>query len=266
VTHLESRRERTIDRAARRYAADLRRAGPTGSYAELRAYLGSPVPVLGIRTPEFRRRLREFDRTLGPLRAPELARVLARLWRGTTYEERLSAIELLDRHPEGRTPALWRQVDRWVDTATGWALSDSLAAGPISGWLAAEPVRFREVLRWTRSPNFWRRRAASYALRDWVLAGRLDRPFRLLDRLLDDEEFWVRRAVGTWLRECGKRDRARTNSFLRAHAGRLSCVTITVATERSPKAFRAELRRIRAGAEMRRPRRVVRPASRIRDR
>src|SRR5436309_8155725 len=53
----------------------------------------------------------------------------------------------------------------------------------------------------------------------------------------------VQRAVGTWLRESWKKDRERTAAFLRAHARGLPPVTITVATERAPKAFREKLRR-----------------------
>ncbi|HKZ48932.1 MAG TPA: DNA alkylation repair protein [Thermoplasmata archaeon] len=110
----------------------------------------------------------------------------------------------------------------------------------------AQPARFRETLRWARSTNFWRRRIAAYALRAYVFGGELDRPFQLLGKLLYDPEFWVQRAVGTWLRECWKKDRRRTEAFLRKHAKGLPRVTITVATERAPKAFREELRR-RAG-------------------
>ena len=75
--------------------------------------------------------------------------------------------------------------------------------------------------------------------------GELDRPFRLLEQLLYDKEFWVQRAVGTWLRECWKEDRSRTEAFLRKHARGLPRIVISVATERAPKTLREELRRKR---------------------
>ena len=80
-------------------------------------------------------------------------------------------------------------------------------------------------------------------MHDLVFAGELDQPFRILEKLLYDDEFWVQRAVGTWLRECWKRDRRRTEAFLRKHIRGLPRVLITVATERAPKALRDELRR-----------------------
>ena len=227
---------------ARRLRRELRRRADRARGRFLRSYLGSPLPVLGVRGPEFRTLLRESrDRfRLLPTRS---VRALAReLWRGRTYEERWLAIALLHEFTAPDDPRTWRLLDRWVDSATGWGLSDSLASGPVARSVAAVPTRFRELLSWTRSSNLWRRRAAAYALHDWVLEGELDRPFRLLERLVSDPEFWVQRAVGTWLRECWKQDPARTDQFLRRHARALAPVTITVATERAPQSLRNELR------------------------
>ena len=107
----------------------------------------------------------------------------------------------------------------------------------------AKTARFRDLVRWTRTKNLWRRRASTYALHRFVRRGELDKPFQLLEKLLYDDEFWVQRAVGTWLRECWKIDRPRTEAFLRAHVSGLPRIVISVATERAPKAFREELRR-----------------------
>jgi 3-methyladenine DNA glycosylase AlkD len=209
----------------------------------LRSYLGSPVPVLGVRTTPFRRAVRESAGRVTEWAPAERWAFVESLWRGSLYEERVAAIELLGRRPFVTEERAWRLAARWVDDATGWALSDSLAAGPVATLAAARPDRFRELLRWTRSENPWRRRASTYALRAFVRTGDLDRPFRLLERLLEDPERWVQRAVGTWLRECWKQDRMRTARFLRREVRRLAPVTITVATERAPARFREELRR-----------------------
>jgi 3-methyladenine DNA glycosylase AlkD len=216
--------------------------GPSG-IESLRSYLGSPVPVLGVSAPELRRVVAAAARRL-VARSPAERRALVRsLWEGSFFEEKMVAIELLGRPPLVKDALAWCLGERWVDAATGWALSDSLASGPIATLVAGRPERFGELLGWTASRNLWRRRASTYALRAWVRAGELDRPFELLARLLDDPERWVQRAVGTWLRECWKEDRARTERFLRREVRRLAPVTITVATERAPQGFREELRR-----------------------
>jgi len=211
----------------------------------LQAYLGSPVPVLGLSAPTTRTILREFAKRNRRLTPNEVNALAAALWNGPVLEEKALAIALLGRYEKVLDDESWDLTDRWVDAATGWALSDSLASGPIAGMLYAKPARFREVVRWTRAKNMWRRRASTYALHRFVRAGDLDKPFDLLERLLCDKEFWVQRAVGTWLRECWKEDRRRTAAFLREHVRGLPRVVITVATERAPKSFRDELREAR---------------------
>ncbi len=179
------------------------------------------------------------------LTAAEVNGLAAALWSGPVFEEKSLAILLLDRHEKILDEDSWRLADRWVDTATGWGLSDGLASGPIAGMVYAKPARSRDILRWTHAKNIWRRRASTYALHRFVRAGELDKPFELLEKLLYDDEFWVQRAVGTWLRECWKKDRQRTEAFLRRHVRGMPRIVISVATERAPKGFREELRRKR---------------------
>jgi 3-methyladenine DNA glycosylase AlkD len=235
-------RARPLSGEHRRVVRALRAlAAPSGAVG-LSEYLGSPVPVLGVRTPALRSVVHETVRRFRGAPRRQLRALARALWQGRTFEEKMVAIELMGRPPLVDDEAAWRLCARWVDAATGWALSDSLAAGPLASQVRAHPERFPELLRWARSENIWRRRASAYALRAWVRSGELDRPFELLERLLDDPERWVQRAVGTWLRECWKKDQQRTERFLRREVNRLTPVAITVATERAPKRFREELR------------------------
>jgi 3-methyladenine DNA glycosylase AlkD len=228
---------------------ELRKVARPEKHPNLQSYLGSPVPVLGVYAPDLRRGvrgLRARHRTL----SAETVRALANaLWRGPTFEDRIAACELLEAYPRITDAATWGLVDRWLDTAQGWGLCDSVAGGPASRLLVAEPSRFADVERWSRSPDPWRRRASLYSLNRWVRAGRLAEAFRLLRSLRRDPDPWVDRAVGTWLRECWKQDRARTERFLVRYARELPPVVRSVATERAPADLRLRLRELaKAGA------------------
>ena len=232
--------------AARNQLVEKLRNAPKASAPEdLQSYVGSPVPVLGLSVPTMRAVLAAFAKDHRTLTAMEVNALAAALWVGPVFEEKSLAILLLGRYERILDDDSWTLAERWVDEATGWGLSDGLASGPIAGMAYAKPSRFRDFLRWTRAKNIWRRRASTYALHRFVRAGELDKPFQLLEELLYDEEFWVQRAVGTWLRECWKKDRRRTEAFLRRHVRGLPRIVISVATERAPKAFREELRRKR---------------------
>ena len=235
-----------IGAAKKRIAGQLRNAPKVASPADLESYVGSPVPVLGLSVPTMRAIVAAFANAHKRLTATELNALCAALWSDPVFEEKSLAVFLLGRYDKILDDDTWRLADGWVDSATGWALSDALASGPIAGMVYAKPSRFQDLLQWTRANNLWRRRASTYALHRFVRAGELDKPFQLLERLLYDDEFWVQRAVGTWLRECWKQDRRRTEAFLRNHVRGLPNVVITVATERAAKSFRDELRRSRA--------------------
>jgi 3-methyladenine DNA glycosylase AlkD len=231
------------ERTRKTLVSRLKSAAPTKSSPKAQSYLGSPVPVLGVRVPRLRAMVSAFRKAHRDLPVNQLNRLAATLWKGPTFEERALAISLLDAYPRILDDASWKILDRWAGEASGWGLCDWLGLGPIAKVVHSQPGRYREIVRWTKSENLWRRRIAVYAMRDFVFAGELNPAFGVFERLLHDDEFWVQRAVGTWLRESWKRDRKRTEAFLREHAGGLPPVTITVATERAPKAFRQELRR-----------------------
>jgi len=211
----------------------------------LQSYLGSPYPVLGLSTPQMRTVMNANQSQFVQIGVKDLNVLSELLWAGHTFEEKVAAIIVFGRCAEHLDAESWSIMNRWIDQAVGWALCDSLGSGPISSVLHRNPKRFSEVLKWTRSANKWRRRISAYAMNDFVRMGELERPYALLEKLLYDEEFWVQRAVGTWLRECWKKDRAKTETFLLEHVKGLPRVVITVATERAPEDFREELRRKR---------------------
>jgi 3-methyladenine DNA glycosylase AlkD len=219
------------------------RGKPTRDFP-LQSYLGSPYPVLGVSTPAMKSILSEFFNSYRDLPITHLNRLADSLWKGKTFEEKALGIGLLNRSHRILDEHTWKMLDGWIEDAKGWALCDSLGSDPISSMLKDDRARFHDVLKWARSHNFWRRRISTYSLRDLVYTKDLKQPFKLLEKLLYDEEFWVQRAVGTWLRECWKRDRKKTEAFLLKHA-KGPRVTITVATERAPKQFRERLRKLR---------------------
>ena len=235
-----------IAATARRLVRELRaNARPSPGFDAV-AYLSSPLPVLQVRAPDVRGIARSFARDHATWTLPTLHALLRRLWGGRTFDERVLAIELAVRWRRQWDDRSWRRFASWLPTATGWGLSDSLAGALLGPMVIRSESRYRQLLTWTRSPDPWRRRPSLYAIGLWVRRGELDRPFEVIGRLVEDPEFWVQRAVGTWLRECWKKDPVRTERFLRSHAPTLPPVVLAVATERAPRSLREELRGLRS--------------------
>ncbi|HTT25748.1 MAG TPA: DNA alkylation repair protein, partial [Thermoplasmata archaeon] len=210
---------------------------------DLQAYCGSPLPVLGVSVPRLRRLARDLIPRWGRPASAAVRERAAELWQGSTFEERLLAIELLGRWGDADWRSTWRLADGWVESATGWALSDALSLAVLGPLVWAHPEKIPVLARWGRSRSPWRRRASVYGLHRFVRNGRSEVLLEHLVPLLGDPEPWVQRAVGTWLREAWKVDPRRSEAFLRAHAAKLPAVVRTVATERAPREFRKELQR-----------------------
>jgi 3-methyladenine DNA glycosylase AlkD len=128
----------------------------------------------------------------------------------------------------------------WIDRISSWADHDALAHDVLAPMMLAEPKRSREVFRWVKSPNRWRRRAACVTL---IRGTRAKKFFpeivRLSNLLLADEDDMVQKGLGWLLRETAKYDAKRTVPYLlriRERAPRLvlrtACETLPVATRK----------------------------------
>src|SRR5881628_327224 len=117
-------------RAARNHlVGELRKSPKTSAPADLQAYVGSPVPALGLSVPTMRAIVAAFARDHRALNAAEVNALADALWSGPVFEKKSLATLLLGRYEKILDDDSWRLADRWVDAATGWGLSDGLASG-----------------------------------------------------------------------------------------------------------------------------------------
>jgi 3-methyladenine DNA glycosylase AlkD len=90
-----------------------------------------------------------------------------------------------------------------------------------------EPALRATIKRWARDDDFWIRRSALLSLLPALRRGEGD--FALFERLaepmLDEREFFIRKAIGWVLREVSKRRPALVADFVRRYGPRLSGVT-----------------------------------------
>ena len=60
----------------------------------------------------------------------------------------------------------------------------------------------------------------------------VDDTFKIAEILVNDSEHFVQTAVGSWIREAGKRDEARLKNFLNKYAATMPRVTLRLAIEK----------------------------------
>lgn len=194
----------------------LKDGGSAPHSAEVQHFFKEEVKSRGWRTAELRKVAVRFRRTIAKEQTMEfVVSVADELFSGEIIEEKSFAIFLL----EGQTGLFGKREFRlfasWLDRVTNWGDHDGLVHYLLSPMVAAEPGYCPEVLRWARSPNRWRRRAACVAL---IRGARKKQLFaeivRTSEMLLGDEDDMVQKGLGWLLREAAKYDAKRTLPYL----------------------------------------------------
>jgi 3-methyladenine DNA glycosylase AlkD len=169
-----------------------------------------------------------------------LVEVAKHLFSGSILEEKIAAVFLLEKLDNEFGEREFQLFSTWLDRVSSWADHDALVHYLIAPMVAAKPVRIKIVVRWAKSQNRWRRRAACVAL----IRGARAKIFfpeitKLCDLLLDDQDDMVQKGLGWLLRETAKFDADRTIPYLmkiRGRAPRLvlrtACETLPVATKK----------------------------------
>ncbi len=139
----------------------------------------------------------------------------------------------LDRHPQLLERSDFRLLEQLIRESHTWALVDWLAI-PVAGPLVERfPALNRTLDRWSRDGDFWVRRSAMLAL---LLPrrrgdGDFDRFGRYADRMLEEPEFFIRKAIGWVLRETSKKRPRLVFGWLMPRAIHASGVTVREAVK-----------------------------------
>jgi len=230
---------------ARRIEAGLRRLGDPIRAEGAKRYLRSELEFIGVPTPPFRRLIKGELRALPDLQREELLAGVERLWGSEVFELRAAAVELLDLRGdllEGRDIVL---VERLIRGSGTWALVDNLAARVAGSLVERSPRLARTLDRWAGDGDFWVRRSAMLALLIPLRrgAGDWERFARYADAMLEEKEFFIRKAIGWVAREVAKKRPALVAAWLEPRAHRASGVTLREALKYLPPEARRRISR-----------------------
>jgi 3-methyladenine DNA glycosylase AlkD len=165
-----------------------------------------------------------------------------RLLESPYYEMRMGAVSIMDFQARARKvspdqrKALFELYIRRHDRINNWDLVDRAAPHVVGGYLANKPRGVLQKL--ARSKNPWERRTAIVSTWYFIRQDDVAETFRIADILANDPHELVQKAVGSWLREAGKRDQPRLLAFLHAHAAGMPRVTLRYAVEKLTAAER----------------------------
>ena len=240
----------TLTREAKAMEARLASFGTPRRAAGAKAYLKSPLRFLGNDTTTLRHEASQWRAEHPDWDLDALCHLTAALWRREVFELRIFALVLLVKQAAEFEPRHLDFLERLLRQSHTWALVDEIAPRLVGPLLERHPRSVGRILdRWARDPDFWIRRAALLALLLPIRRGEGDwhRFEHYADPLLDDREFFIRKAIGWLLREGAKHQSDRVVAFVEPRAARLSGVTWREATR---KLSERERRRLNAARDL----------------
>lgn len=212
----------------------IARAGTKERAEKEKAYLKSELAHLGAPVPAVRSVVQSFRREHGPLDHGALVALVETLWAKPVHELRLAAITLLAADVKELGPHDVPRLERMLREAKTWALLDPLATSVVGAVVERFPNELAGVLdRWAVDDDFWIRRAALLALLVPLRrgGGDFDRFARYADAMLEEKEFFVRKAIGWVLRDTSRKRPDLVRDWILPRAKRASGVTIREAVK-----------------------------------
>ena len=193
--------------------------------------------------PEMRRVTLSFLRAHEALEHEDLMELALELWSSPLFDPRRVGLELLvQRSDEGRVVDL-PSLEGMLRTAETWALVDEMAIQVVGSIVERDASSLPTLDRWSVDDDFWIRRSAMLALLEPIRAGAGDfERFGLYaDQMLDEKEFFIRKAIGWVLREAAKKRPSLVYDWLAPRAARASGVTLREAVKHLSEEQRSSL-------------------------
>ncbi|MBD3168107.1 MAG: hypothetical protein GF307_01400 [candidate division Zixibacteria bacterium] len=181
----------------------------SAEYAERnKGVINSNHQLLGVKVPDLRQIALDFKNNYkGAVDFDDVCRLASRLWRGRYHDQRKLALTILEKYTRYFDEQSWEMLDEWIDDADAWDLIDQLSVSLLGKILLNDMGRLEEVRQWTKSDNFWRRRASCAACVALVHGKHnyAEEALSVGGLLIKDNHEMVRKAVVWLLREVSRK-------------------------------------------------------------
>lgn len=212
---------------AARLERELRAGGAPERAVQEKKYLKSDLRFFGTPMPYIRKTLKDFAKHHPELTRAELTALVEEMWSKPIFELRIGSVVLLETHTERLRSGDLALIERLIRESKTWALVDGLAVNVVGRYLLRDPRVERTLRRWATDEDFWVRRSSLIA---YIRPLKEGRPFdgfgRNADLMLEEKEFFIRKAIGWALREMSKSRPDEVRAWIEPRADRASGVTL----------------------------------------
>jgi 3-methyladenine DNA glycosylase AlkD len=161
---------------------------------------------------------------------------VVKLLKEESNDHRLGAVSILDWKARNKKTTLEEKREvykayisnhKFIDD---WGMVDRAAPYVVGGYLFDKDKKALYDL--ARSKNPMERRTAIVSTYYFIRKNEVEDTFKIAETLVNDSEHFLQTAVGSWIREAGKRDEQRLKAFLNKYAASMPRVTLRLAIEK----------------------------------
>jgi len=212
---------------------ELRSRGTPERADQEQRYLKSELEHYGVTVPAIRSVAKAVRKERPRLDHDDFVSLVSELWAAPVHERRMVTVELLVLYADLLRADDMPLLERLLRESRTWALVDALAASVVGGLIERHPTTVAILDRWVTDDDFWIRRSALLALLIALRRGEGDfaRFSRYADAMLDEKEFFIRKAIGWVLRDTARKRPDMVYDWLLPRASRASGVTLREAVK-----------------------------------
>ncbi|WP_340153811.1 DNA alkylation repair protein [uncultured Marivirga sp.] len=172
---------------------------------------------------------------------------VVKLLENKNSDYRLAAVSILDWKARNKktTPEEKHEIyNAYIENheyIDDWGMVDRAAPYVVGGFLHDKDRK--PLYKLAKSTNPMERRTSIVSTYYFIRKDEIDDTFKIAEILVHDSEHFVQTAVGSWIREAGKRDEDRLKAFLDRHATTMPRVSLRFAVEK----FDPEIRKYYLG-------------------
>jgi 3-methyladenine DNA glycosylase AlkD len=155
---------------------------------------------------------------------------------------RLGAVSILDWKARNKktTPKERKEIyeayienHNWIDN---WGLVDRSAPYVVGGYLYDKDKK--PLYDLAKSQNPMERRTSIVSTYYFIRKNEVEDTFKIAEILVNDRDEYVQKAVGSWIREAGKKEEEKLKKFLNKYAAEMPRISLRYAVEKFDKKTR----------------------------
>ncbi len=202
----------------------------------IKRYIKSPYEFYGIHVPEIRTMAKHLYEEH---ELKDFYRVFNRLWNSGYHEEMSLALYTLQLYEKEFDLTTFQFLKPKLNDIKSWDQIDAVSSSIIGKILLKDNRLEKELIKLSKSKNFWMRRIAIVSTLPLIKTGDIRLTMKLAEQYIKDTEPYIQKATGWMLREAGKKKPEIVKKFILKHI-HMPPIAFSYATEKM-----TELRKLR---------------------